>query len=316
MVDIKKSVLAAIETEIAGLDKLLGAIDADWEKALTALSKITGRVIVSGIGKSGHIARKISATLASTGTPAQFVHSAEAAHGDLGMITKTDALLVLSWSGETAELKPVIDYSRRFGVLLIALTSNRDSALGKAADIVLALPDAKEAGSLGIAPTTSTTIQLVAGDALALALLEMKGFDKNHFRSFHPGGSLGAQLKRVGDIMHKDKEVPLCDRETKMADVLLVMSSCAFGCVGVLEGDKLCGIITDGDLRRHINNDLLSKSAASVMTSNPKTIRSDMLASAALELMESTKITALFVVENGKPVGIIHIHDILRQAIV
>lgn len=302
-----------MEIEIDGLQKLLASVDGQWASAIEALNKIKGRIIVSGIGKSGHIARKIAATLASTGTPAQFVHSAEAAHGDLGMITKDDALLVLSWSGESSELKSLIDYSRRFGILLVALTSSAASALGTAADKVLVLPKAKEAGSLALAPTTSTTMQLVAGDALAIALLELKGFDKSKFLNFHPGGSLGAQLKRAGDIMHS--KMPLCDRQEKMSAVILEMSSKAFGCVGITDGGKLCGIITDGDLRRHIDN-LMQKSASEVMTAAPKTILPDTLASSALEMMEKSTITALFVLEEKKPLGIIHIHDILRQGII
>ncbi len=316
MTDSKNAVLNVIETEIDGLKKLLSSIDGEWVKAVQALNDISGRVIVSGMGKSGHIARKIVATLASTGCPAQFVHSAEAAHGDLGMITKQDALMILSWSGETTELKPLINYSRRFGVLLIALTANKESPLGKAADIVLTLPNANEAGSLGLAPTTSTTIQLVAGDALAIALLELKSFDKEHFRNFHPGGALGAQLMSVGDIMHKGDNMPLCQKETKMADALIKISAHAFGSIGVVENETLIGIITDGDLRRHINDNILNKTAQDVMTPNPKTIHPETLASAALEIMEKAKITTLFVVENNKPIGILHIHDILRQGIV
>ena len=316
MTDIKTAALQAIQLEIDGLKKLLNVVNQDWVSAIEALNTISGRVIVSGIGKSGHIARKIAATFASTGCPAQFVHSAEAAHGDLGMITKQDALLMLSWSGETTELKPLLEYSRRFGVLLIALTANADSALAKAADIALILPQVKEAGSLGLAPTTSTTIQLAAGDALAVALLELKGFNQEHFRNFHPGGSLGAQLALVGDVMHSGKDIPLCDKKTKMADALLAISSHAFGCVGITDGDKLCGIITDGDLRRHINDDLLNKTAEQIMTPNPKTLAAQMLASAALEMMQGAKITALFVVEKERPIGIIHIHDILRRGII
>lgn len=315
MTDIKKIASDTIQTEIDGLKKLHLTINDDWVKAIEALKKTSGRVIVSGIGKSGHIARKIAATLASTGCLSQFVHPSEAAHGDLGMITKEDALLILSWSGESLELKPLINYSRRFGVLLIGLTANKNSALGNTADITIELPKATEAGSLALAPTTSTTIQLVAGDALAISLLEMKGFNKDNFRDFHPGGALSAQLKIVRDIMHS--QLPLCEKKTKMSEVLLKISAGAFGCVGVIdEQGFLCGIITDGDLRRHIEDNLFGKNAENVMTANPKTINPDMLASSALEIMNREKITALFAVENNRPIGVIHVHDILRQGVI
>ena len=314
--DIKSSARHTIALEIDGLQKLHKAIDQNFEQAVGRLSEVSGRVIVAGVGKSGHVARKIAATMASTGTPAQFVHPTEAAHGDLGMITKNDAIIALSWSGETAELRPLITYSRRFGILLVALTSQSTSALAKAADITITLPTAEEAGSIGLAPTTSTTIQIVTGDALAVALLEKNGFDTDRFRDLHPGGALGAQLKHVRDLMHQSEAVPLCPQTTGMADALLIISAKAMGCIGVTDAqNKLIGIITDGDLRRHITNDLLTKKAKDVMTPKPKTIAGDMIAPAALELMQKSQITALFVVEGGKPVGIIHIHDLLRQGV-
>ena len=314
--DIKSIAQHTIALEIDGLKKLSGALDQNFEQAVKRLSEVSGRVIVAGIGKSGHIARKIAATMASTGTPAQFVHPSEAAHGDLGMITQNDAVLALSWSGETAELRPLITYSRRFAILLVALTSQPASALAQAADITIKLPAAEEAGSIGLAPTTSTTIQIVMGDALAIALLETKGFDTNRFRDLHPGGALGAQLKHVGDIMHQGDALPLCDQTTSMAEALLTISAKAMGCIGITNAHgALIGIITDGDLRRHISDNLISKKAADVMTRQPKTIASNMLAPAALDMMQKARITSLFVVDNGKPVGIIHIHDFLRQGI-
>ncbi len=314
--DIKSSARQTIALEIDGLQKLLQTIDKNFEQAVMRLSKISGRVIVAGVGKSGHIARKIAATMASTGTPAQFVHPTEAAHGDLGMITQNDAIVALSWSGETTELRPLITYSRRFAILLVAITSRPNSALAKAADITITLPIAEEAGPIGLAPTTSTTLQIVTGDALAVALLEKNGFDQNRFRDLHPGGALGAQLKHAHDLMHSGAAMPLCAQTASMADALLIISAKAMGCIGVVdEQGKLVGIITDGDLRRHITDDLLTKNTKNVMTPDPKTITKDMLASTALELMQKSQITALFIVEDGKPVGVIHIHDFLRQGI-
>ncbi|MGB8400427.1 KpsF/GutQ family sugar-phosphate isomerase, partial [Bradyrhizobium sp.] len=272
--------------------------------------------IVTGIGKSGHVGQKIAATFASTGTPAFFVHPSEASHGDLGMITREDLILALSWSGETVELKPIITFSRRFAVPLVSITSRADSALGSQSDVVLQLPRAKEACPHGLAPTTSTTMQLALGDCLAIALLEAKGFTAHDFKIFHPGGSLGANLKHVGDVMHKGAELPLAHESEPMAKAIVTMTAKSFGCLGIIDKKgRLTGVVTDGDLRRHMGPALLKASVGVIMTRNPKTIAPQMLASAALEMLNSSRITSLFVVENGKPVGIIHVHDLLRAGI-
>jgi arabinose-5-phosphate isomerase len=275
-----------------------------------------GRVIVTGMGKSGHVGRKIAATLASTGTPAFFVHPSEASHGDLGMIAADDVIMALSWSGETAELKDLIDYSARFRIGLIALTAIADSTLGKAADVVLALPQAREACPHNLAPTTSTLMQHALGDALAIALLESRGFTAIDFRVFHPGGRLGAMLKFVRDMMHTGAAIPLATVGTRMSEAVVEMSAKGFGCVGIADQDgKLVGIVTDGDLRRHMRPDLLDARVETVMTRNPKTVRPEQLASEALEILNSSKITALIVAEAGKPVGIVHFHDLLRAGV-
>lgn len=277
-----------------------------------------GRVIVSGMGKSGHVARKISATMASTGTPSLYVHPAEASHGDLGMITQHDAILALSNSGETPELTDVVQYSRRFGIPLVAITSRTESALAQAADIALILPQVDEACPMGLAPTTSTTLMLALGDALAVALLERKGFSSADFKVFHPGGKLGRKLLKVADLMHSGEELPLVAASMPMGQVLLVMTNKSFGCVGVLDSDgrRLAGVITDGDLRRHMEPGLFGRTASDVMTANPKTARAGALAAEALHLMNARAITSLFVIdEDRQPVGIVHMHDCLRAGI-
>ena len=306
-----------VEIEAEGLtalaEALRGPMAAAFSEAVRTIAASRGRVIVTGIGKSGHIGQKLAATFASTGTPAFFVHPSEAAHGDLGMVTRDDVVLAISWSGETVELKNVITYSRRFKVPLIAITSRRDSALGLSSDIVLELPRAKEACPHGLAPTTSTAMQLALGDSLAIALLEAKGFTAHDFKIFHPGGSLGAQLKFVGDIMHKGDQLPLASEHESMSSALVTMTQKSFGCLGVVDGEgKLVGIVTDGDLRRHMGEHLLRAKTGEIMTRKPKTVRPDTLASAALELINTARITALFVVEEGRPVGIVHVHDLLR----
>lgn len=302
--------LAALEAALQnGLGEVFGQI-------IAKLRSIQGRVIVSGVGKSGHIASKIAATLASTGTPASFVHAAEANHGDLGMITKNDAIIALSWSGESRELSGIVNYSRRFEIPLIALTANVQSTLGREADFVLALPNAEEACPHGLAPTTSTIMQLAMGDALALALLEDRGFTATDFEKFHPGGKLGANLKRVGEIMHTGEKLPLVDAGTNMRAAIMQISQKGFGCAGIVAQDgTLAGIITDGDLRRHIDGDLLSMNVDDVMTIGPKTISPDQLVSSALTIVNNSSITTLMVVEAGKPVGIVHLHDLLRVGI-
>jgi arabinose-5-phosphate isomerase len=265
------------------------------------------------MGKSGHVARKIASTLASTGTPAFFVHPSEASHGDLGMIANNDVILALSWSGETAELKSITDYSRRYGIKLIAMTAIADSALAKMSDVALVLPQAREACPHNLAPTTSSLMQLALGDALAIALLESHGFTAVAFGLLHPGGKLGTLLKTVRDIMHTGATMPLMPLGTRMSDAILEMTTKGFGCVGILDGrGLLTGIITDGDLRRHMRNDLLNAHVDDVMTRSPKSVRPDQLLSETLDILNSMKVTALFAVEAGKPVGIIHVHDLLR----
>ncbi|MEQ1697035.1 MAG: KpsF/GutQ family sugar-phosphate isomerase [Hyphomicrobiaceae bacterium] len=305
----------ALEADgLASIEKALqNGLQQPFENAVQTLKAAKGRVIVSGIGKSGHIGQKIAATFASTGTPAFFVHPSEASHGDLGMITPDDVILALSWSGETVELKNIIIYSRRFRVPLIAITSGGNSALGQQADVVLELPRAKEACPHGLAPTTSTTMQLAIGDCLAIALLESKGFTAHDFKMFHPGGSLGASLKYVSDLMHKGDRLPLANESDKMSEAIVTMTTKSFGCLGVIDSKgKLAGIITDGDLRRHMGDALLNSTAAQIMTKKPKTAAPNMLAATALEMISSSRISAIFVVDKGKPVGILHIHDLVR----
>ncbi|MBZ0215661.1 MAG: KpsF/GutQ family sugar-phosphate isomerase [Fimbriimonadaceae bacterium] len=312
-----ESALRTIAHESNGLTALSSALQQELRQpfALTVnlVKETEGRVIVSGMGKSGHVGTKIAATLASTGTPAFFVHPSEASHGDLGMIALKDVILALSWSGETAELENVIDYSRRYGVPLVSVTSNSESTLAKASDVALVLPVVEEACPHGLAPTTSSVMQLALGDALAIALLESKGFTASDFKAFHPGGRLGAQLKHVGDIMHAGAKLPLATPDTPMSGVILTMTERSFGCLGVLdEAGVLCGIVTDGDLRRNMSPKILNSCAEDIMTRNPITVSRDTLVSAALEILNSSNITALFVVDEGRPVGIVHIHDLLR----
>lgn len=315
--DCARRTLALEEQGLAALRELLDTgLAAPFESAVEKLASARGRVIVTGIGKSGHIGQKVAATFASTGTPAFFVHPSEASHGDLGMIARDDVVLALSWSGETVELGNIITFSRRFSVPLIAITSKASSALGKAADVVLELPRAKEACPLGLAPTTSTTMQLALGDCLAIALLERKGFTHHDFRVFHPGGSLGAQLTHVADLMHKGEAMPLVALDTAMSDVLVTMTRKSFGCVGVVDTDgALVGMITDGDLRRHMGDALLTQRASSIMTRQPNTLAPGMLASAALEKINALKRTQMFVVDAERPVGIVHVHDLLRAGV-
>ncbi len=310
-----------LKIEQAGLEAIAKIfkppLTDEFVKAVEAVRAISGRVIVSGVGKSGHIGVKIAATLASTGTPAFFVHSSEANHGDLGMIARDDVILALSWSGETTELSGVLAYSKRFNIPLIAITSKAHSTLGKEADIVLALPRQPEACPHNLAPTTSAIMQLALGDALAIALLENRGFTVGDFRNLHPGGQLGANLTHIRDIMHIGEQIPLVASGTLMTEAIMQISKKGFGCVGITgEGGKLIGIITDGDLRRNLKKDLLGERVDSVMTANPKTIEPDMLAIAAMEILDSSTISALMVAEAGKPVGIVHFHDLLRLGVI
>ena len=306
-----------LATEIAGLTALAKSLDRAFIEAIDALAAVEGRVIVTGMGKSGHIARKIAATLASTGTPALFVHPGEASHGDLGMIAPGDAVIALSNSGDTAELADILAYTRRFRIPLIAMTRRSESALADAADVALVLPASAEACSLGLAPTTSTTMMLALGDAIAVALLERRGFSAEDFQALHPGGQLGQQLLRVADIMHEGAAVPLVKRGASMADTILIITAKSFGCAGVTdEAGRLIGIITDGDLRRHMGTALLAERVETVMTPTPKTIRPQALAAEALGQMNAQAITSLFVVDDAwRPLGILHIHDLLRAGV-
>jgi arabinose-5-phosphate isomerase len=311
------SALRTVNTEASGLAALAAALQnglaEPFAVAVDALSRISGRVIVTGVGKSGHIGSKIAATLASTGTPAFFVHPAEANHGDLGMIVPDDAIIAISWSGETAELKGIVAYASRFAIPVVAITAGLDSALARAADVVIGLPRAAEACPNGLAPTTSTLMQLVVGDALAVALLEARGFTPDQFRTFHPGGRLGASLTKVGEIMHTGERLPLAPAGASMREAVLEISRKGFGCVAVVsDGGLLQGIVTDGDLRRHMGPDLLSMTVDEVMTRNPKTVSADTLAATALQLVNASAITVVMVVEDGRPVGVVHLHDLLR----
>ena len=309
---LERAGIAAIETALneTGLGDL-------FARAVALITSANGRVIVTGMGKSGHVGRKITATLASTGQPAYFVHPGEASHGDLGMIQQGDVILALSWSGETAELADIITYSRRFQIPLIAITSNAESALGSEADVCLALPKSEEACPNGLAPTTSTTMQLALGDAIAVALLEVKGFTAQDFRVFHPGGKLGAKLTFVRDIMHRDERVPLISLGALMSEAVVQISAKGFGCVGVLNTDgTLAGIVTDGDLRRHMRPDLMVARVDDVMTRAPRTVTPETLGVEALEMLNSRKISAMLVVDpQNHPCGIVHLHDLLRLGV-
>jgi arabinose-5-phosphate isomerase len=315
-----RSAARTLDLECEGLQALRGALAHElggaFGEAVALLAAAQGRVIVTGIGKSGHVGQKLAATFASTGTPAFFVHPSEASHGDLGMITPQDAIVALSWSGESVELGNILTYSRRFRVPLIAITSRADSALGKQSEVVLELPRSKEACPHGLAPTTSTTMQLALGDCLAIALLEHKGFTAHQFKVFHPGGSLGASLRFVADLMHTGERLPLVGEDTPMSAALVTMTQKSFGCLGVVDRKgRLAGVITDGDLRRHMGDDLVTARTADIMTRKPKSVSPGTLASAALELLNASRITALFVVDKGKPVGIVHVHDLLRAGV-
>tara|TARA_R110002096_G_scaffold28480_24_gene86370 strand:+ start:407 stop:1384 length:978 start_codon:yes stop_codon:yes gene_type:complete len=304
-----------LRTEGEALLAMIDRLPPDFEPAVAKILAARGRVILSGIGKSGHIARKIAATLSSTGTPAYFVHAGEASHGDMGTITPADIVIALSNSGETAELGDLIAHTRRFGIVLMAITGAERSTLAQAADFRLTLPDAPEACSMGLAPTTSTTMALALGDALAIALMESRGFAPEHFRTFHPGGKLGARLARVGQLMRGGDDLPLVAPDTAMPDTLLVMSQKGFGTAGVVQDGALIGVITDGDLRRNMAG-LMERTAIAVATKTPLTAPPDMLAAEAVALMNSRKITLLFVVDTAnRPLGVLHIHDCLRAGV-
>ncbi len=302
--------------EASALVTLADSLDERFAGAVELIASLKGRAVLAGIGKSGHVARKIAATLASTGTPSLYVHPTEASHGDMGMITREDAVIALSKSGETAELSDLIHYCKRYGVPLIAITAGRDSTLGRSADILLLLPDAPEACAETRAPTTSTTLQIALGDCLAVALLEKRGFTSDNFRIFHPGGKLGAMLRTVGDLMHSGADMPLIPESASMAGALLEMTTKTLGCVGVTGPDgALVGMITDGDLRRKMSADLPSRAVTDLMTRAPKTLTADLLAAEALRRMNELKITQVFVVAGGQPVGVLHLHDLLRAGV-
>lgn len=311
------SALRTVTIEQSGLSALAAALDnglsGPFARAVEILSTIHGRVIVTGVGKSGHIGSKIAATLASTGTPAFFVHPVEANHGDLGMIAKDDAIIAISWSGEAVELKGIVAYSRRFGIPLIAITAGDSSALAREADVVLNLPRAPEACPHGLAPTTSALLQLVIGDALAVALLEARGFTPDHFRTLHPGGQLGANLMLIREVMHTGDEMPVVGLGTKMPEAMMMLSKKRFGCVCVVDDEgRLAGIVTDGDLARNLDRNLADTVVDDIMTRRPKTAKPQMLASTALALLNDHHISALIVVDADKPVGVVHFHDLLR----
>ena len=306
-----------ILAEAQALHALADTVQGAFSRAVAMLAAVTGRVVVTGMGKSGHVARKIAASLASTGTPALYVHPGEASHGDLGMITAQDAVLALSNSGETAELRDIVLYTRRFAIPLLAMVGRAPSTLAEAADLVLLLPDVGEACPMGLAPTTSTTCMLALGDALAVALLERRGFSARDFAVFHPGGKLGSQLLRVEQLMHRGEDLPLVSPETSVAEAILEMSRKRLGCVGVVAEGRLVGIVTDGDLRRHMAPDILSRSAGEIMTRGPRTIGPRALAVEAVAAMNGPPrpVTVLFVLDEDRPVGALHLHDCLKAGI-
>ena len=314
---IKKKIInrakKTLSTEIKEIQNLSKIFNDNFYRAVMLLSKIKGRVIVTGIGKSAHIGNKIAATLTSTGTPSYFIHATEASHGDLGGIKKTDCVLAISNSGETSELNNIINYTKRFDIPLISISSNAKSLLNKSSTIGIVYKKPIEACPLNLAPTSSTTISLVIGDCLAMALLEFKGFNSSQFKNFHPGGNLGKDLKKISDIMHIGKSLPLAKETDKMTKTLITMTKKSFGCVGVIgKGQKLVGIITDGDLRKKMNNKLFNLTASEIMTKKPATGDKNMFVGEALNIMNIKKITNLFICEKHKPIGIIHIHDLLR----
>ncbi len=318
--ELIESAARVIDMEIHGLQEMKKNFGDSFVQAIDMITKIKGRLIVSGMGKSGHIGQKIAATLASTGTPAFFVHPSEASHGDLGMLTTDDLLLTISNSGESREMGDIISFSRRFGIPMIAITSNPESTMAKAADLTLLIPSKKEAPEacpLGLAPTTSTTTTLAMGDAIAVALIEQKGFTREEFHDRHPGGKLGNVLLRARDIMVTGDDLPLVHEDTLMADALVVMTAKSWGCLGVLDKDgKLVGIITDGDLRRHMSTNIVAQQARVIMTPHPQTVVSDILCVEALRIMNTKKITSLFVVDGeNRPVGLLHVHPLLMAGV-
>lgn len=312
----KNCAIRTVNNEIDTIIKLRDSLDGSLSRALDIMQNAKGRIILTGMGKSGHIGKKIAASLASTGTPSFFVHPAEASHGDLGMITEDDVVIAISNSGESRELVDILNYCKRFGISLIAITKNPESSLGKAGDVVLLLPNNGEACPLGLAPTNSTTATLVLGDILTAGLIQRKGFTKSDFNQRHPGGKLGSILQRVSDLMHTGNDMPILEENSNMQQVLLEMTSKRLGCVGfVNSSSEFTGMLTDGDLRRCLSAQVLDKKAIDLMTKNPKTISKDTMASEAMKIMHDKKITNIFVLEDEKPIGVIHIHDLLSNGV-
>jgi len=310
---IIETALQVLNDEIDGINLLKKFFDSNFEHAVKTIFESNGKVIVTGVGKSGHVGRKISATLSSTGTPSFFIHPTEASHGDMGMIEKNDVILAISWSGETTELGDIVRFAHENKNKLIGLSSNKNSHLANSSDIALNLPNAKEACPNGLAPTTSTTMQLIVGDALAISLLNIRDFNKDNFRSLHPGGRLGAILAKVSDIMHIDDEIPVLNKGSKMSEAIIKISEKGFGCIGIILEDKLIGIITDGDLRRHMGPEMLDKSVEEIMTKDPISIPKQLLVSEALELLNKQGVQGLFITDNEKkPLGFVHFHDLIK----
>ena len=313
----RESALRTIDAEISAINNLKNSLALEnLTLALDLMQNAKGRIIITGMGKSGHIGNKIAASLASTGTPSFFVHPAEASHGDLGMITENDVIIAISNSGESRELVDIINYCKRFDIKIVAITKNAESSLGKASTVVLELPNQGEACPLGLAPTSSTTATLVLGDILTIGLIERKGFSKEEFNVRHPGGKLGSILKRVSDLMHTGQSMPILDENSNMQAVLLEMTSKCLGCVGFInQNGDFTGMLTDGDLRRCLSSSILDKKAVNLMTKSPKTITKEMLSAEALRIMHDKKITNMFVLEGKKPIGVIHIHDLLNNGV-
>ena len=310
---IIESAQKALSDEIEGLSLLKEFFNSDFEKAVDAIFNSKGKVVVTGVGKSGHIGRKISATLSSTGTPSYFIHPTEASHGDMGMIEEKDIILAISWSGETTELGNIVKYALENKIKLIGLSSNKESHLAKSSNIALNIPMVEEACPNGLAPTTSTTMQLVIGDAIAISLLNIRDFNKDNFRSLHPGGQLGAALAVVKDVMHSGESLPTIDIGSPMSEALIKISEKGFGCIGVISNNSLEGIITDGDLRRHMGPEILNNKVESIMTKSPQMVSSTLLVSDALKLINNLGIQGLFVTDNGKtPIGFVNFHDLIR----
>ncbi len=308
--------IKTIDCEIEAINQLKELLDDNLTKALDLIENAKGRIILSGMGKSGHIAKKIAASLASTGTPSFFLHPAEASHGDLGMVTTDDVIIAISNSGESRELIDILNYSKRFGIKLIAITKNPESSLGKAGDIILQLPNSKEACPLGLAPTSSTTATLVLGDILTTGMIERRGFSKSQFNERHPGGKLGSILQKVKDIMHTGDEMPILKENAGINEIILEMTSKRLGCVGFInDKGELTGMFTDGDLRRCIDKNLKNVKAFDIMTKNPITIQKDVFATEAIKILNEKKITNIFATEDKIPIGVLHIHDLLKNGI-